>query len=456
MIDITLNDFNKLDFCHVINEPEYETFFGISIDSRTIKPGEIFWALKGDTFDGHDYVVEAIKRGGALAVVSRKNASKYESLHIPLIAVQDTLKDLQRLAHLHREKYKLPILALTGTNGKTTTKEMIAWILQTKMNVHKTSGNFNNHIGTPLTLLKLEAHHEAAIIELGTNRPGEIKDLVRIVDPTAGLITNIGRGHLAFFSSIEGVAREKIQLFRCLKRNALIFLNRDDPLLPAFPWRRKSLWAYGFEESQKPRVLGTRVEMDSNGCGIWTLNKKTKIHLKIAGNHNVSNALAASAVALAYGMHEDEIKKALESYTAYDKRMQIIKTGTVTILNDSYNANPDSFIPAVATLAEMIKKKQGRKVVVLGDMLELGLQSIPLHEELMFKMLEYDISAIFTLGKECALAAQVLRDRGYEHIFTFDTHEQLAKKLKKYLKTGDMLLLKGSRGMRMEKVLAYL
>jgi UDP-N-acetylmuramoyl-tripeptide--D-alanyl-D-alanine ligase len=456
MIDISLNDFHKLPGCQIINPPESKEFFGISIDSRTVKPGEIFWALKGDTFDGHDYVVEAMKRGAVLAVVSKDNAAKYESLHIPLVAVKSTLKDLQKLAHLHRQKYKIPVLAITGTNGKTTTKEMIAWILQRKMNVHKTSGNLNNHIGTPLTLLKLEANHEVAIIEIGTNKPGEIKDLCHIVDPTAALITNIGRGHLEFFSSLEGVAREKTQLFRCVKRNATIFLNRDDPYLPTYPLRRKTLWSYGFDASKKVRVLGNLIELDGNGCGIWTLNTTTTIHLKIPGNHSVANALAASAVALAFGMSEKEIKEALESYIAYDKRMQIVRTGMVTILNDSYNANPDSFIPAIQTLDEMGKKKQSRKVVVLGDMLELGLQSMPLHEELMFKLLEYDISAIFTLGRECALAAQVLMDRGYEHIYSFETHEQLAKKLKKYLNKGDILLLKGSRGMRMEKILAYL
>ena len=456
MIDITLKDFNNLDGCRVVNTPEIDKFFSISIDSRTIKPGEIFWALKGDTFDGHDFVIDAIKRGAALAVVSLKNVPKYESLQIPLVAVQDTLIDLQRLAHLHRKKFTIPILAITGTNGKTTTKEMVAWILQTKMKVHRTSGNFNNLIGTPLTLLKLESQHEIAIIELGSNKPGEIKKLTQIVNPTAGLITNIGRGHLEYFSSLEGVAREKTQLFKSLKRNAMIFLNRDDPMLPAFPLRRTSLWSFGFDESKKVRVLGNLLEMDHQGCGIWSLNGKVTIRMKTPGSHNVSNALAASTVALAYGYSPGEIKTALESYSAYDKRMQVVKTGSITILNDSYNANPDSFIPALHTLNEMAMTKSARKIAVLGDMLELGLKSIPLHEELMYKLLEFNISAIFTLGKECALAAQVLRDRGYEFIFTCETHEQLAKKLKKYLQKGDIVLLKGSRGMRMEKILGYL
>jgi UDP-N-acetylmuramoyl-tripeptide--D-alanyl-D-alanine ligase len=457
---ISLQDFKRLKNSAVLNLPDLaeqkKSIRGISIDSRTIQPGEIFWSLKGENFDGHNFVIDAFKKGAVAAVISKEMDKKFSGLHETLIVVDDTLNALQILAAKHRRKYHIPVIAITGTNGKTTTKEMIAWILQKKFTVHKTKGNLNNHIGTPLTVLQLKPEHQVAIFEIATNHPGEIDRLCKIVKPNAGLITNIGRGHLQYFSSIEGVAREKIHLFKNIKRSGIIFLNLDDKRLLRFSYRYKTVWSYSPDHNRNANVTGTLIKMNKQGESIWLLNNRTKITLNVPGIHNFKNALAASAVALYFGIREEDIKSALESYSSYEKRMQIIQSDKITFINDCYNANPDSFFPAFQTLEHISEQQKRRKVVIMGDMLELGLESVPLHEEIILELLNYDIAGIFTLGNDSKIAADLLREKGYEHIYSFSTHEDLAIALKKFIKSNDIVLLKGSRGMQMEKVLSYI
>jgi UDP-N-acetylmuramoyl-tripeptide--D-alanyl-D-alanine ligase len=333
---------------------------------------------------------------------------------------------------------------------------MIAWILEKKFKMLKTYGNLNNLIGTPLTLFKLNSDHEIAVIEMGTNQPGEIPELVSIVKPTMALITNIGRGHLQNFSSIDGLAQEKLSLFKGINRRGIIFLNRDDKRLPKFPFRRKTLWSYSLQGKKRSKVQGQFDSLNKEGKGIWQLNGKVTITMNVPGKHHVQNALAASTVALYFGLNENEIKEALETYTGFDKRMQIIQSGGMVIINDCYNANPDSFNAALQTLNHMASDKDGRKIVVIGDMLELGLESEPLHQNLFLSMLEYDVCGIFAIGQMSSIAAKNLKEKGFENAFWFSQHEELSKELKKFIKKGDYLLVKGSRGMQMEKVLNYL
>lgn len=458
---ITLADLKKIPDSYMVNQPGPEimnrNIRGISIDSRSLKADQIFWALKGPKFDGHDFIVDAVRSGAAAVVINKSHVRKISPMGAPILVTKDSLKALQMMASMHRRKFKIPVLAITGTNGKTTCKEMIAWILQNKMTVHRTWGNFNNHIGVPLTLLTLNSEHNVSIIELGTNHPGEIAMLCNITRPDAGLITNIGRGHLEFFSNIEGVAREKTELFNCLGRKGVIFLNVDDPLLPSFPGRKTTLWSFSLDNFENARVTGKLIELNQDGAGLWELNGTTKIQMAIPGIHNVKNALAASAVALYFGFTESEIKDALESFSAYDKRMQIVKNGQTLIINDTYNANPDSYGPALQTLEHMSAQRKGsRKIVVMGDMLELGLNGDSMHQELMFNVLEYNIDGIFTLGEGTALAATMLRERGFREIYSYKNHAALGAALKKFIHPGDIILLKGSRGMQMEKILAYL
>jgi UDP-N-acetylmuramoyl-tripeptide--D-alanyl-D-alanine ligase len=457
---LNLNDLKNIDGSSIISPVSSDThdrpIRGISIDTRTLQPQEIFWAISGDSYDGHWFVDEAEKKGAVAAVVEKKKSKRLPRLQIPLFLVKDTLKSLQQFSSWHRSRFDIPIIAITGTNGKTTTKEMITWLLQMNYNVHKTIGNLNNHIGTPLTLLRLNSDHQISVTELGTNHPGEIDLLSSLVKPSSALITNIGRGHLEFFSSVEGVAKEKIALFRSLKKNSLVFLNRDDKYLAAARIRRTNTQDYSLKDKTKASVKGQLAGLDENGCGIWKLNKKTTIHMKVPGVQNVQNALAASAVGLSYGIPENSIKRALEEYSAYDKRMQIIKNGPTVIINDTYNANPDSFYPALNTLSYLSEGKNKRRVLVIGDMLELGKKTNDLHRKLFMSFLDYKIDGIFTFGEACNKAAHLIKEKGYLSAFSFRSHEELAKELMEFLKPGDVILIKGSRGMQMEKVLAFL
>ncbi len=457
---ITLADIKNIPGVRIINAPSpaisRKVIRGISIDSRSLKANQVFWALKGSNFDGHDFIQDAIKKGAVALTIDKSNVHRINGTGIPVYVVPDSLAALQRLASRHRRKFSIPVLAITGTNGKTTTKEMIAWILQTRMNVHRTWGNHNNHIGVPLTLLTLNSEHEISIVELGTNHPGEIAMLSELVKPTAALITNIGRGHLEFFSNIEGVAREKTELLNSLSPRGIIFLNLDEPRLPRFSKHRKTIVSFSMTKEVPAKVMGELLKFDDDGNGKWCLNDQTIIQLKVPGVHNVRNALAASAVALHFGFSEAEIKDALERFHSYDKRMQIVQNGNVMIINDAYNANPDSYIPALQTLEHIAARHKARKIVVFGDMLELGLNSEALHHELMFNLLDFNIDALFTLGESSAMSAHLLKDRGFKNIFSFKEHHELALALKKFLHAGDIILLKGSRGMQVEKVLAYL
>jgi len=459
MISLSLRDLKFIPDSSIQNAfPEAQLdspVRGISIDTRILKPQEIFWAISGETSDGHWFVSEAEKKGAIAAVVEKNKSNRIPSLNIPLILVKDTLRSLQQFAAWHRKRFKIPLIAITGTNGKTTTKEMIAWILQTKYNVHKTIGNFNNHIGTPLSLLRLNSEHQISIIELGTNHPGEIAMLSALVKPTGALITNIGQGHLEFLSDLNGVAKEKISLFRSLPRGGTVFLNRDDKKISAARIRRENTQDYSLQNDVRAKVHGRITGLNNNGAGIWKLNKTT-IHMQVPGIHNIQNALAASAVGLYFGINEKQIKESLEAYHAYDKRMQIIKNTHYLIINDSYNANPDSFKPALDTLYHLSKGNNKRRIVVMGDMLELGDKSDQIHLKLFLHLLEISVDAIFTLGERSTAAGEKIREKGYERVYTFNSHQELADNLKRYLKSGDVILLKGSRGMQMEKVLAHL
>jgi UDP-N-acetylmuramoyl-tripeptide--D-alanyl-D-alanine ligase len=291
---------------------------------------------------------------------------------------------------------------------------------------------------------------------MGTNHPGEISLLGVLAEPTAGLITNIGRGHLQFFGNTEGVAREKLDLFKCTRSHGLLIVNKDDVYLGAYSSSSHSFCTYTLQDSTSADVHGKFIGLDDRGNGIWELNRKVTITLQVSGRHNVQNALAASAAALNFGLTEAEIGAALGKYHPYDKRMQTIQNGNLTIINDSYNANPDSFLPALETLLHMSEKQSCRKILVLGDMLELGKSGPHLHQEILQKALACGIDGIFTLGESFRQAAKKNKLKGSGKIYTFLSHQELSSSLKKFIESGDIILLKGSRGMQMEKILSFL
>jgi len=455
MPDLTIRDLKQLRdarFLPIGDMPDSIRIPGISIDSRSVRLGQVFWALKGDRFDGHDYINDASQKNILLAVVSQSYMSKATRQDSSLLVVPDTLTSLQELAGFYRQKLQIPIIAVTGSNGKTTTKDMIAHILQQKFAVHKTTGNLNNHIGCPLTILEIAENHEAAVVELGTNHPGELSLLVQIAQPDQSLITNIGGAHLEFFKTVEGIAREKLTIFDGTRLNGTLYLNLDDPYIAAYRPSSRTVIDYSF--SRQADVRGKLLETNSAGNSRWRLNDKTEIQMQIPGRPAVMNALAASAVAMNFGFTEPEIRDALEGFSTTDKRMQILNWNGKIIVNDAYNANPVSMKAAIDSVYSI--KKRGRLYFVLGDMLELGERSLNEHIEILRYAMCLKPLSILLIGKEMHRACDEIDIRQRGVLKTMNDHESAARYLSQQLAEGDLLLLKGSRGMALEKILDHL
>jgi UDP-N-acetylmuramoyl-tripeptide--D-alanyl-D-alanine ligase len=428
---------------------------GISIDSRTIMAGELFIAIRGDQFDGHNFISKAIEMGAAGIIVERRwaeaNATMKVSIHIPRLIVENTILALGHLALIYRRKYDIPFVAVGGSNGKTTTKEMLKSILSQKYSVLCTEGNFNNPIGVPQTLFRLEKKHEIAVIEIGTNHPGEIEYLCTVLEPTHGLITNIGHEHLEFFGSIEGVAHAEGELFDWLaKHNGTSFVNMDDKNLAPRTKKLKKTVRYGFS-SRSASIKGTITSFSADAQARLRVKPRTQkafdITVGAPGEHNAYNALAATAVGLALKVPRAKIQKALGSFQSASKRMQIQRTAKITILNDTYNANPDSTLAALATLQTMASK--GKKIAILSDMLELGHQAEELHQQIGKALAQYNIDILFTVGT----LSRYIYDAAHVEIKAhFENKTMLVEHLLHTLDDGDIVLIKGSRGMKMEDV----
>ncbi len=428
-------------------------FTDVSIDSRTVAAGELYFALKGETHDGHAFVEQALEKGAAAAVVEatflQENAARLAGK--PLVEVTDTLIALQLFARLNRRQHGARVLGLTGTNGKTTTKEMIASVLSQAGSVCKTEGNYNNHIGVPLTLFSLDESHEFAVIEMGTNHFGEIAALCRIAEPDAGLITNIGRGHVEHLQDIHGVARAKMELYDYLKGNGRIFANLDDRMISTYARDYRYSVTYGFDA--RAQITGKRLPIDDSGCAGLEV-QGVSIRLALPGAHNLSNALAAAAVGLDAGLSMQQVKTGLEAVKSPAHRMEVLRRKGVTILNDCYNANPESTLAAMRTLQDM--PCSGRKWLVLGDMLELGEAAESAHAEMGHAAPHYGIDALVGYGplaQNTVAAAEAETGIIAVHI---DDKARLRQHLNDEVQKNDIILIKGSRGMKMEDLLSGL
>jgi len=442
---------------------------GISTDSRGVREGDLFVAIRGAHHDGHDFVAQAKAAGAAAAMVDSRWASLHEQekefQQFPLIVVNDTVLNLGNLAAIYRAKFNIPIIAITGSSGKTTVKDLVAAVLAKKFNVLKTEGNLNNFIGLPLTLFRLDSSHDVAVLELGTNHFGEIARLTEIANPTHGLVTNVGSAHLEFFKSLEGVANAKGELFETMSDHGTAFLNADDSYVRAFAPSFSKRILYGLK-ARNADVRGKILEFRDDGTTrIRILNRNTRgameISLQLVGEHNAMNALAAAAVGFAFKVHPAKIRHALESFSPLDDktsgvrpgRMEILRISGVTIINDSYNANPDSVRAALRTLAAM--KSSGKKIVVLGDMLELGEASEYEHAKLGVEIANLGFEYVLTFGQQMRFASEASKA-----IYAFHYDESAKGVLAEYLTElthpGDIVLVKGSRGMKMEDVVAFL
>lgn len=445
---------NSIEGCNVSKYKDVD-FSGVSTDSNKILGDELFFALRGERLDGHNFISEALDRGAQGAVVEKDG---YESKNGKIIIrVPSTFKALGDVARAWRNKFQgLKLAAITGSNGKTTTKEMASSILSLRYSVLKNSGNFNNLIGLPLTLLKLTEHHNAAVVELGMNDFGEIKRLTEISNPDIGAITNIGKAHLERLGSIEGVEKAKGELIEGFAESNSFVVNMDDPLIRKMAAGVECIKIpYGIK-SHGVIISARDVVADGFSAISFKMNidgKEFPARMRGIGIHNVMNALCASGIALAFGCSDEEIQAGLERYSPVYMRMEVLDSPFgFKIINDTYNSNPDSMRRAVEELIRL--KSDGRTIAVLGDMLELGSESMTEHRMLGEFLRELEVDYVIAYGEFgwCVLEGFRWKSRS---IYA-ETHEDAAEKLKNYARRGDLVLIKGSRGMKMENIIQRL
>lgn len=436
-----------------------KTFRDVSTDSRTLKRGDLFVALRGEKFDGHTYLDQITEAGAVAAIVDEEWAKKAKKRpDLPLFIVADTLQAHGDLANLYRRKFKIPILVVAGSNGKTTTKELLAHVLGTTRGVLKTEQNYNNQVGLPKMLFQLRDGHDMAVLEIGTNHPGEIAWLCKVCEPTHALVTNVGREHLEFFKDLKGVAAEERAAFDYVfEHGGTAFINMDDKYLaPAKKQFGDKCETFGTSPAGEifARFLGYtkdgRLELR-----VGAEDKSFKLRTHIIADYAPNMIAGAVAVGLAFKMRRAEIKAAIEYFKPHDKRLEVVKLASgVTVLNDTYNANPDSMESAFKTLASY--PAEGKRYVIVGDMFELGEKSEAEHKSIGKKLTEFDFAGLYFTGKDMELAYKSAK-RGREgEIYYFKTKDEAATKLRDILNPGDTLLVKGSRGMKMEEVIDLL
>jgi UDP-N-acetylmuramoyl-tripeptide--D-alanyl-D-alanine ligase len=424
----------------------------VCTDSRNVQQGDLFFALPGEKFDGHDFVEQVIRKGAVGVVVLRERAPACAN-GCAVIAVEDTRAALGQFAGRYRRDFAAPIVAIGGSNGKTTTKELVASVLRQRLPIVWSEASFNNDIGVPLTLLKLENWHEAAVLEVGTNHPGELAPLVRMIGPKYGVITSIGREHLEFFGDVEGVVQEEGWLAELLPADGKLFISGDSPWTRRIAERtRATVVRAGFSDANDWRVQAPKV--DEGGITFWLQAPKVdysgEYRINLLGRHQVLNAAYAIAVGAEMGLGREEIERGLAACQAAKMRLQLWEMNGVRVLDDCYNANADSMVAALQTLQELPCK--GRRVAVLGDMAEQGAHSEAAHEEVGRQVAELGIGQLFAIGKMAPVMAGAAREAGMNRVMEFADVDTAAAAVKSFLKNGDVMLLKASRSMRLERV----
>ncbi len=424
----------------------------ICTDSRSAQAGNLFLALRGERFDGHDFLAEVAARGVAAVMVERR---KMPASLPPcaLLVVDDVRVAFGKIAAAYREQFNLPVIAVGGSNGKTTVKELLASVLRQKVSTLWSEASFNNDIGVPATLLRLEQKHHAAVLEVGTNHPGELAPLVKMVRPKFGVITNIGREHLEFFGDLAGVAQEEGVLAELLPADGKLFLNGDHEWAEKIAARTQAqIVRVGFGEMNVWRAKGVR--LDKNGVTFQIMAPEEKFageyRINLLGRHQVANALLAISIGAEMGLNRPEIEQGLAECQPAKMRLNFWEAGGVRVLDDSYNANADSTIAALETLCDL--PLQGRRVAVLGDMAELGPHTEAAHEEIGRRAAELKLNQLFAVGKMAAVTAQAARAAGLVRVFEFADVEGALKAVKNFLKPGDVVLLKASRSARLERI----
>jgi len=428
---------------------------GVGIDSRIIKPGELFISLKGKRFDGHQFIPEVLEKG-VRAFITEQEGCCPEGAHV--ILVEDTSKALKDLASYYRRKFDIPIIAVTGSTGKTTTKDMIHSVLSTRFKVLKTEGNYNNEVGLPLTIFNLSPEHQIAVLEMGMSGFGEIKRLVEIAEPCVGVITNIGLSHIEKLGSRENILKAKLEIFSRFRPEYLGILNGDNDLLKSIRGTLPFQVEYFGLSDENDLVAYDIVHKGERGLSYKMKigDESHSIDLQVPGKHNVYNSLAAIAVGRHFGLSMEQIRNGLYAFQSGKMRMHIIHTGDgFTIIDDVYNASPDSMKAALATLRDFPGK---RRIAVLGDMLELGEYAEEGHREVGRAVVDNGIDVLITKGEASRFIGRQAMELGMskEAVFHFETNDDVIKMLEIFVSRNDTILVKGSRGMKMEEVVSFL
>jgi len=436
----------------IIGGPADVEINAVSTDSRTAKAGDLFFAIQGEKFDGHDFINEVVAKGVAAVVLERKkNLAKLPACAV--LAVDDVRVAIGKIAAAYRQQFDLPVIAVGGSNGKTTVKELIASVLRQKFSTLWSEASFNNDIGVPATLLRLKRSHQAAVLEAGTNHPGELAPLVKMIAPKFGVITSIGREHLEFFGDIAGVAQEEGWLAELLPLEGKLFLNGDNEWSEKIAARTKAkIVRVGIDE--KNNWCAKKIRLDKNGVTFQVAAPKEEFcgeyRINLLGRHQVANALFAIALGAELGLARVEIQDGLVACPPPKMRLNFWEANGVRVLDDSYNANADSTIAALETLCGL--PLQGRRVAVLGDMAELGAHSAAAHAEVGKRAAELKLGQLFAVGAMAAVTAQAARDAGLLRVFEFADVEAAIKVLRTFLKPGDVVLLKASRASRLDRI----
>ncbi len=444
---ITLQDIFNIPTAVIYYPDKYVSVTSVSIDTRTIKKNSIFVAINGQNFDGHNYVHEAIKKGAKAIVVSSRKLNNFEDVTVPIISVRNTTEAYAELGKIWRKKLSAKVISITGSNGKTTTKEIVAHLLSQKFKVHKTYSNNNNQIGVPLTILSAPVDSDFLVLEHGTNHFGEIKFTAKSALPDFALITNIGNSHTKYLESKEKILVEKSELFNHLNDNGIVFINNDDPLIRKIKKNYKNTITYGFngKPNVKGRIIdGTRYAAEKiliDGFG-----KKIESEIPLLGKANMQNYLAAVTIALKAGVSKSDIIKATKTLKPSKGRMEIKKFKNLTLIDDTYNANPESVKSAIEVLQKY--KSRSKRIILLGDMFELGADSDKLHTKLVTDLEKIKNLSVYTIGKETKKISENLKKVTEKKHFR--TRVQFSKFLGEIDLTDAVILVKGSRGMKME------
>jgi len=448
---LSLDEILKAICGRIISSNEAAQINGISTDSRSIRSGDLFFALKGERFDGHQFVMHAMNTGAAGAVISNEFKLEPEYKNFPVIRVKDTTTALGDLAKYYRKKLSAKIIGITGSNGKTTTKEMTYHLLSQFGFVAKSQKSFNNFIGVPVTIFEIENRHQYGVLEMGTNAPGEIRRLSEIGAPDIAVIVNISKAHLEGLKSIEGVARAKAEILENLRKNGVFVYNADNTwcakIAESFKGEKLS---FGF--SSQAHIKCTDVKKKDKGY-VLELNGHLNVPLPIPGYHNITNCLASFAICKALGHDIRCVKDAFSSFKLPLMRIEQQRIGNITVINDAYNANPESVRAALQYLSEI--DARGRKVFVCGDMLELGNESAQLHKEIGETVSCLNIDLLWTVGKYASEIAKAAKSSGVpeSQVISFQDVSDITPAEINELRENDIVLIKGSRGMHMENII---